>query len=56
MINIEYEQVKYNNAVPSYLENPQVKPFYHAHLKHNLEGISLKAQPERGTSSLEKIF
>lgn len=51
MMNNDYETVKYQNAIPSYLENSQIKPFYHA-----LEGISFKTQPDRKTGPLEKIF
>ncbi len=49
-------QIKYLNAVPSYLESQPPKPFYHADLKKNLEGVVLDLQPMKDKGILERLF
>jgi DNA-binding transcriptional ArsR family regulator len=53
---MEYETLKYPNAIPGYLENSVSRPFYHAGLGYSLEDITLKPTPEKGKSVLERVF
>lgn len=53
---MEYDNVQHPNAFPGYLENQLSRPFYHTHLENNLEGITLKATPEKDKSIPEKVF
>lgn len=53
---MEYNQLKYPNAWPSYLENQQSKPFYHTNLKDSLEGITLTLTPAKKYDVLGNIF
>jgi hypothetical protein len=53
---MEYNQLQYPNACPGYLENQSPRPFYHTALGNTLEGITLKATPEKETGTLERFF
>lgn len=53
---MEYNEVQYPNAFPGYLENQPSRPFYHTRLENALEGITLKAEPEKERSPLERVF
>ncbi len=53
---MEYNNIQYPNTFPGYLGNQSSKPFYHTNLQNNLEGISLKVEPQKQKNPLERIF
>jgi len=55
---MDYTRNNYINIMPSYLENPALKPrhFYHTGFEDALENIVLKEDSETESGMLEKVF
>jgi len=55
---MEYTKDNYISTVPSYLENPLLKPrhFYHTGFKDSLESIVFKEDTKTETGILERVF
>lgn len=53
-----YENLRYMNAIPTYLENPVLKPrpFYHTDFEDSLERIVLREEPEEEKDLTERLF
>lgn len=55
---MEYQNSSYNNAIPSYLDNPRLKSrnFYETGLEKGLENIILREDPIIEKDIVEKVF
>lgn len=55
---MEYARNNYMSVIPSYLENPALKPrhFYHTGFEDSLESIVFKEEPQVETGILERVF
>jgi len=55
---MDYTRNNYINIMPSYLENPVLKPrpFYHTGFEDSLESIVLKEDSKTETGILERVF
>ena len=55
---MEYQNSSCNDALPSYLDNPTLKPrnFYETGLEQGLENIVMDKEPEREKGLVDKVF
>jgi len=55
---MEYENKSYNNALPSYLDNPALKPrnYYETGLEQGLESIVLNDEPVGEKGIVDRVF
>ena len=55
---MEYQDSSYNDALPSYLDNPTLKPrnFYETGLEQGLENIVMDREPEKEKGLVDKVF
>lgn len=55
---MEYQNSSYNNALPSYWDNPALKPrnFYVTGLEQSLESIVMDEEPEKEKGLVDKVF
>ena len=55
---MEYKNLSYNNVLPSYLDNPLLKPMhlYETGLDQSLEKIVMDDEPEKEKDLVDKVF
>jgi len=55
---MEYKNLSYNNVLPSYLDNPLLKPMhlYEIGLEQSLEKIVMDDEPEKEKDLVDKVF
>ena len=55
---MEYQNSNYSDALPSYLDNPTLKPrnFYETGLEQGLESIVMDKEPEEEKGLVDKVF